>query len=759
MHNVETPVFQSITIDYEKESFPHNLSLDVNADGHDEWSWPGKFNTTYTLNESTMGLATILMGIVPRTGTGNFTVPMKFTSDKPGILRVYGLNITGNYRPEVIQTIPEISMIENVPRLNVFNVTNYFRHLDEDRLVYTTVGNWNILINISENGTVDMTSRTGWYGEERFTLRATDSFGEYADLPIEVDVTHVIQAPTFTLALPGINITEGDTVRSAFNLFDYVFDPDTPKTALIFSVADITNGNVSVDMDINQNVNIYSKSGWYGNATVKMKVSDGELSAYASFNVRVEHVAQPPPVNQPPTLDILPPLQMVESTQMDHAFNLFNFTSDPDTPLSNITFRIETVTEPKAGVTIGADGWVNIRPDKKWSGISFIVINASDGKDSGKSSFTVTVTAKPVASVTENNGPMLMAIYGLIALVLVLLVVLAVDITVRTSKKRPGRPQEQAAAGAEASRAEQRPPSKEGGEVPPIPIKRTLKEAPQVPAQAPQGEITVQQEIYGAPAEAPAETAGEVPPIPTVVVAEQTRIGSEPVGPGEPPVSVLDLTPPAEMAAGEHAGPSGAEAPAVTEAPPENAPGAGQDVQGEPAATTGLEIPAGQEYPVGQQGVAEPPAETEVPTYVMEPSAGQPAPEEPGQAPSGKSAVSLLVELQMAKTTANGMEGQAESGEQPAAPEAEPPSPEGVAPAQSAVQPPATEIEPQEVSAEPGQAPGPAEGGQPAAEGESSQKPVTRVRCTGCKAAIPVFSAQRPLVVTCPQCGRMGMLK
>jgi hypothetical protein len=38
-------------------------------------------------------------------------------------------------------------------------------------------------------------------------------------------------------------------------------------------------------------------------------------------------------------------------------------------------------------------------------------------------------------------------------------------------------------------------------------------------------------------------------------------------------------------------------------------------------------------------------------------------------------------------------------------------------------------------------------------------KPITRVRCAGCHSAIPIFSAQRPLVVTCPQCGRMGMLK
>ena len=44
-------------------------------------------------------------------------------------------------------------------------------------------------------------------------------------------------------------------------------------------------------------------------------------------------------------------------------------------------------------------------------------------------------------------------------------------------------------------------------------------------------------------------------------------------------------------------------------------------------------------------------------------------------------------------------------------------------------------------------------------EDKSVVKPITRVRCASCKAAIPVFSAQRPLVVTCPQCGRMGMLK
>jgi hypothetical protein len=739
-HNVETPIFQDITIIYEKESFPYNLTLDVNDDGHDEWSYPGKFNTTATLNESTMGLATILMGIVPRTGTGNFTVPLKFTSDRPGILRVYGLNITGNYRPEVIQALPEITMIENVPRLNVFNVTNYFRHLDEDKLVYTTIGNWNIMVNISENGSVDLTPRTGWYGEERFTLRATDSFGEYADLPVEVDVTHVIQAPTFTSALPGINVTEGDTVRIAFNLFDFVADPDTPKTALIFSVADITNNNISVDMDINQNVNVYSKAGWYGNATVKMKVSDGELSAYASFGVSVEHKAQPPPANQPPTMSLLPPLQLMESTQMDHAFNLFNFTSDPDTPLSNITFRIEENTNPKAGVTIGADGWVNIRPEKKWSGISFIMVNASDGEYGAKSSFTVTVTAKPVTAVTENNGTVLMAVYGLIGLVLILLVVFAMDIMIRTRKKKPGHPQVPAGAGAEKERIEPKPPEKGGG-VPPIPAHGETASGPAPGAPSEVGP-SPDRAAY-VPVELAAETQpgeiGVAQPAPTVAVMEQKGGEGEPVGHEEPSVSAPDMTPPPEWVPQEGEGTTGRVAPGL------------QDGQAAPEAS-----------------------ETPPATIEPEPPAEQAPPEEAAQKPSGKSAASLLAELHRAKTTADAIEGQETAQAPPSAPE-QTPSPEAPVAPQPAVRAPATEIEAQDAVAEPEPATGPAgtgegpaaegdasqgpEGGQPAAEGQAPQRPVTQVRCASCKTAIPIYSAQRPLVVTCPQCGRMGMLK
>jgi hypothetical protein len=72
-----------------------------------------------------------------------------------------------------------------------------------------------------------------------------------------------------------------------------------------------------------------------------------------------------------------------------------------------VAFRIEENTNPKAGVTIDPDGWVNIRPEKKWSGISFIVVNASDGQYGARSSFTVTVIVsesvrEPSLTTTSN---------------------------------------------------------------------------------------------------------------------------------------------------------------------------------------------------------------------------------------------------------------------------------------------------------------------------------------------------------------------
>jgi hypothetical protein len=716
-HNVVTPVFEDITISYEKESYPYNVGLDVNSDGRDEWSWPGKFNTTAVLNESTMGLATWLMQTVPRIGSGNFTVPFKFSSERPGIIRVFGLNITGNYPPEAMMPIPDIVMTENIPLSSAFNVHNYFRHLDPDPLVYITVGNRNVVLNISANGSVTISSAQGWYGEEHFILRAIDNQGEWADIPMDVEVRHVAQPPGFISKMPDVVVSEGDTVFSAFNLLDHVFDPDTPKTSLIFSVADVSDPNVSVSIDANDNIDVHSKTGWDGVAVVKMKVSDGELSDIAPFNVTVVRH------NRPPTVSQLPPVQLGQGERFIHAFNMRNFTSDVDTPMANITFRVEDNSNLLSGVSVDRDGWVNITPDRKWYGVAVVVINASDGEYGVRASFTVTVNPKPTtnpAPATDNT-----LLYVVMALLVVFIVVFLVDMGLRF--RRPRAPS----------------PPRESAE----PAVVTLRPVPQPRRMRVQPAQIVEMRPVGPPAEAPPEQIQMDAPAPAI--AQEKGLGAG---------AAAALA----TAAGE---PAPAEERFEVVYTEEGSPGAGGGM---------APVPSFQQTPP-EQAPAMPPAvpppsagdvESFQQTTMMQPEASAegalPGPEMPegeaGQRPAGRSAAALLAALQ---TPA------------PRAPEAQPaPGPEGIlpAPASSAAaapSPPAPSSE-----AVPG-----GEAGEPAksapalaskaTEGESAAteleqkevRPITRVRCAGCKAAIPIFSAQRPLVVTCPQCGRMGMLK
>jgi hypothetical protein len=538
-------------------------------------------------------------------------------------------------------------------------------------------------------------------------LRATDDAGEWAEVAVNVEVRHVLQPPRFIAAMPNVTVEEGETVFSAFNLLDYVFDPDNPKTSLIFSVADISNPNISVSMDINDNIEVRSKAGWDGTAVVKIKVSDGELSAIAPFNVTVVRHNRPPVVGQ------LPPVQLEQDGVLERSFNLLNFTVDTDTPKANLTFRIDDNTNPKSGVTVTSDGWVNIRPDKGWSGTAIVVVNVSDGEYGVRASFTVTVTPKAVTPqpVKETDSTLM---YILMALVIVLIVVFVIDVMMRS--RRPPAPAHHAAAGTPDA-LEERPyqPARkpisaplhenagdlaEPAAVPPIDVRAdSSSEAPPAPAE-------ISPETPARPAaEAPAIPGYEFPPAEAV----QPPAGMMPVPsiPETPPETVPDMTPAAET-------PAEPEPEVETmETEPEQAPA--------------------PEAPLPSTGYYSPPQPAQEPAAgtVEEKSAG--------------SAAALLASLQKPVP-------HLETEPATHAPEA-PPEP----PAQPAPQPATQDIGERIEAAMISKG---TEGETAPDEVEQQNiKPITRVRCAGCRAAIPIFSTQRPLVVTCPQCGRMGMLK
>lgn len=689
-HGVETPVFEDITIAYKKESFPYNVTLDVGDDGTVDWRWTEKFPGSVTLNESTpglggKGLATVLMELVPRLGSGNQTVPLRLTSERPGVLRVFGLSIAGNYAPEALLPIPDVLMSEDSRLTDALNFNAFFRDLDGDPLEFSISGSHNVDVSVAPNGSASFLPQSNWYGEERLSVRATDPSGERAELSFTVVVRSVEDPPRFTSPLPDVTVNEGESAPQLFNLLDYVEDEDTQKTALIFSVVEVSNRSVSVLIDSSRNVEVSSRLGWDGVAAARIKVFDGELSDIAQLNITVIRA------NRPPTLTALPSVSLQQGTTLERAFNLLNHTSDPDTPLENLVFALESNNEPSSGVTVAPDGWVHVRPASGWKGTALVVVNVSDGQWTVRASFTVTVLEKPVTPPAAPAPAEDRTLdYVLISLLLVLVLLVLADVGLRIRRGRPPAP-EAHERGA--------PPIAEKPRPPPPPAAGREGEEPRPAGEAP----------------------GPAPPEPRV---EEIPPAQPPGPPAEAPMPEA----PAQAPSAQPPGEVGFEVASV-----EEVPAGGEEVVPQPAGTGPEQIPESAPELPPQELALEKAPEAQAPG----------SPETP--APPRRSAAELLAALQ------GGGPVEPSAGAPPPAPEAPSGAVEGTAP-------PAPSMETAEAP------PAPAAGiagevGAPPEGERRPKKPVTKVRCAGCKAAIPIYSAQRPLVVTCPHCGRMGMLK
>ncbi|MEM4728547.1 MAG: FG-GAP-like repeat-containing protein [Thermoplasmata archaeon] len=721
---VDTPVFEDITIAYVRESYPHNVTFDLGDDGTVDWRWPGKFPESVTVNESTPGVAgkglvTLLMELVPRVGIGNQTVPLRLASERPGVLRLRGLSIAGNYAPEALLPIPDVLMLEDTTIENALNFNNFFRDLDGDPLQFTLTGGRNVNVIIAPNGSASFSPARNWFGTERLTVRAADPSGERAELSFAVEVRSVEDPPFFTAPLPDVSVPEGESAPQLFNLLDYIEDEDTVKTALIFSVVEVSNRNVSVLIDSSRNVEVSSRLGWNGTAVARIKVFDGELSAFAQLNITVERA------NRPPVVSALPSISLQQGSVMERAFNLRNYTSDPDTPIENLVFAIESNNDPSSGVSIDTEGWVHIQPASEWKGTALVVVNVTDGQWTVRASFTVTVLEKP-ATPPPTPAPVedRTLDYILIALLIVLVVAVIVDVGLRVRKPPATPPQ---AGAVERKEEVGAPPEEPESVVEPRPTgEGAVTPAPEeggvLPPVPPAGEGAPESVPGGGEVPAPGETAG--PRAPEALIEEREVPPEGPAPPTPKEETGFEVVSVEEMpGAGVAALPEGgAEVPQVPESVPDvTPPEAGAEPAPEAPQTEGE---AGAAPRAGFEELPAPAA----PGVEERPAGG--VPEERPAAPAGtKSAAELLAVL----------EGRAAAE---AAPQPSPPPPQEAPP--------------------PGPAPAPGPVGEEGPPGEVEQqppKPVTKVRCAGCRSAIPVFTTQRPLVVTCPHCGRMGMLK
>lgn len=95
-------------------------------------------------------------------------------------------------------------------------------------------------------------------------------------------------------------------------------------------------------------------------------------------------------VNQAPSISNLPNQTLPEDSQLLDAFNLSDYSSDPDS--DPLTYSILVNTEPNCGVSMDGQNLVDITPTANWSGLSYITVQVSDGKLTATDIFKVNIT-------------------------------------------------------------------------------------------------------------------------------------------------------------------------------------------------------------------------------------------------------------------------------------------------------------------------------------------------------------------------------
>jgi hypothetical protein len=97
----------------------------------------------------------------------------------------------------------------------------------------------------------------------------------------------------------------------------------------------------------------------------------------------------------PPVISAIPDVIVDQNTELPHAVDLWQYTSDPDTPpqaiLFSVTHSAQSSFRNRDLIRIEENRYVNISPDDGWTGEEVVLIEANDGTDIGYATFKVIV--------------------------------------------------------------------------------------------------------------------------------------------------------------------------------------------------------------------------------------------------------------------------------------------------------------------------------------------------------------------------------
>ncbi len=308
---------------------------------------------------------------------------------------VSGWSYLGNSAPEITETAPEISTLEDTPD----TITLHAGDVDGDALT------WSVSEQASGGeavitgaGAVTYTPAENYFGSDSFTIAVEDDFGGQETVVVAVTVTSVNDAPANT-ALPAISGTahNGQALTATAGSWNDAADGSAATTlnyACQWQSADTADGPWSdiVGAAGFSYTLTAGENGKFIRAKITCTDSDANPASTDAYSAAVEVVNTAPVITQGETAS----LTLFE----DDAFASLGLDvtdADGDNVTWSITAEASLGTAAVTGESANSKTIVYI-PDADNYGIDSFVVTVSDG-NGGTDAITVNVTINPVNDV------------------------------------------------------------------------------------------------------------------------------------------------------------------------------------------------------------------------------------------------------------------------------------------------------------------------------------------------------------------------
>jgi len=292
--------------------------------------------------------------------------------------------------PVLVQQIPNVTYIIGTNLTDAFDLDDYFIDPNEDPLSYTVAGNVNITIMINPvSHNVSFSQAADFTGKEYVVFTAHDNISGTRDSNLVT--VFVTPTPPNISGLPDHVLSEDSVSNISIDLRNFTTDQEINVSDIIFSITSQTNAlliNCSITA-LYFMVCADPVPDGFGENTVTVSAFDGTNYGFDNFTVTVLAV------NDPPIIAGIPDIIINESTPLPENFlDLFNYTSDVEDSLANLTFNIQDETNTALiDCSIVQNRYVNCTPPTEFaSGSSGITINVTDTENATDADdFTITV--------------------------------------------------------------------------------------------------------------------------------------------------------------------------------------------------------------------------------------------------------------------------------------------------------------------------------------------------------------------------------